>query len=185
MEKENSVTVGSEADEKNGEHESSTPASAGARNLAAYRATEEHHPALKHGIHEVIASGGESIPNVPGAAEVARDVDALISQSITDMGYANQAELPAMRRSVLASQRLALLVLGLASEYILREGIVNAKGKPHPLLSILGTFGNSVRLNAVALGLERRAKDVHTLDSVMREYKDKAENTAKEPPTDA
>ena len=159
--KQNSVTVGSLPTER------STPAeaAAGAANLAAYLESSADPPALKHGIRALMTTG--KLPAVPGATEVAKDVDALISQMVVDMGYSSHAELPAQRRAVLASQRLALLILGLAGEFLAREGIVNAKGRPHPLLAVLGTFGNSVRLNAVALGLDRKARSVVTLEEYL------------------
>lgn len=44
-----------------------------------------------------------------------------------------------------------------------RGGILDADGAPLPVLKCLATFMNTKRLHAVALGLERRARDVGSL----------------------
>jgi hypothetical protein len=123
-------------------------------------------PALAHGIHAAIATG-EAPDGVLGAAEVAQQVDAIIGEMISDLG--GPSELTAQRKAILESQRMCLLVLGLANSFIRREGLLNRKGKPHPLLSTVVSFANTLRLNGVTLGLERKARKVgpSTLDEYL------------------
>ncbi len=47
------------------------------------------------------------------------------------------------------------------------------RAKPHGLLSILASYCNVIRLNALELGLTRRARDANTIDGVIAEYADK------------
>jgi len=130
----------------------------GRRNLLKFRESNQR-PALAHGIHATIASGGAAVPPVPHADEIRADVDALLAEMVNDLG--GESEVTAAQKTILQSQRLCLLVLGLASSYLGREGLINRKnGRPHALLSVVATFGNSARLNALALGLERRAKRI-------------------------
>lgn len=115
--------------------------------------------AVTHGIRSLIASGGESMPPVPGAEEIRAEVDGLVAEMISDLG--GKTEVTAAQKTILRSQRLCLLVVGLASSYLSREGLINTKsGKPHALLSVCATYANAARLNALALGLERRARKV-------------------------
>lgn len=130
----------------------------GRRNLLKFRESNQR-PALAHGIHATIASGGAAVPPVPHADEIRADVDALLAEMVNDLG--GESEVTAAQKTILQSQRLCLLVLGLASSYLSREGIINPKsGRPHALLSVAATYANAARLNAVTLGLERRARKV-------------------------
>ena len=137
-----------------------TPAQRAARsaNIASYRASVGGRTALRHGLHVILASEGHEIPAVPDGAQVAADADAIIGQMVADLG--GEAELTAQKRAILESQRMCLLVLGLSNSFIRREGLLNRRGKPHPLLSTVVSFANTLRLNAVVLGLERRARKV-------------------------
>src|SRR5580704_7331289 len=97
----------------------STPAEkqAGRANLLAFRAECDGRPALTHGIRSTIAAG--RIPDgIPGASEVAEQADAIIAQMVSDLGYESVEDVPAAKRAILESQRLNLLVLGLANRFI-------------------------------------------------------------------
>lgn len=130
-------------------------AKAGTDNLIAYRARVNGRPALKSGIHAALNG---HIADVPGGPEIAAQVDAVVGEMVSDLG--GLSELTGQRKGILESQRMCLLVLGLANSFIRREGLLNRKGKPHPLLSTVVSFANTLRLNAVVLGLERRARRV-------------------------
>jgi hypothetical protein len=139
----------------------STPAEkkAGRANLLAFRATCDGRPALTHGIRSTIASG--RIPaGIPGASEVAEQADAIVAQMVSDLGFDKAEEMPAAQRAILESQRLNLLVLGLANRFIRTQGVVTKKGKPTPILAVCVSFSNALRHNALALGLERKPRKV-------------------------
>lgn len=161
--------------------QSATQREAGIANLAKFRRPGQN---LNHGLNVVLRSKGEELPDSPGAGKIAEQVDSLIDEMVTDLGHSSRSEVPAQKRAILEAQRLALLVLGLSNDYLRREGLVNRRGKPHPLLSIVVSFSNTLRLNGVALGLERRPKNARadTLEGVIAEYHEKSE---KEPPSES
>jgi hypothetical protein len=136
-------------------------AKAGISNLRAFNAGRSGMPNLRSGISVVIRSRGAELPPVPGAAEVAEQADAIILQMVSDLGYDRPEDVPAAKRAILESQRLNLLVLGLANRFLREEGILNPRsGKPHAILSVCVSFANSLRHNALALGLERKPRRV-------------------------
>jgi hypothetical protein len=144
-------------------------ARAGRENLLRFNASRGGKPNLKHGIRTLAETG--ELPPVPGAEEAAARVDSLMAQFVSDLG--GEAQITAGRRTILASQRLALLVLELSSRYLAVHGLLDEKGRPHPLLHVANSYGNTARLNAVALGLERASKTIMSLESVMEEYRHK------------
>jgi hypothetical protein len=144
-------------------------AEAGRRNLLAFNSSRGGKPRLSHGIKAVIASGGAEIPPIPGAEEAAQRVDTLIAAYIADLG--GESEITTGRRTILAALRLSLLVLELSSRYLSKEGLLDARGKPYNLLSIANSYGNSARLHAIALGLERHPKTVDaSLEEIIAEH---------------
>lgn len=143
-------------------------AAAGRENLRRFNASRGGKPNLKHGI-TTLAKTGELPASLPGAGEITARVDALIGQFVSDLG--GEGQITAGRRTILASQRLALLVLELSSRYLSEHGLLDEKGRPHPLLHVANSYGNTARLNALALGLERQPKTVDaTLEEVLAEH---------------
>jgi len=134
-------------------------AAAGIENLRAFNASRSGMPAIKSGVNVVIRSRGAELPPVPGARKVARQADAIVRQMVSDLGYDSVEDVPAAKRAILESQRLNLLVLGLANQFLRAEGILNPRNrKPHSLLSIIVSFSNSLRHKGLALGLERKPR---------------------------
>lgn len=131
---------------------------AGKANLLKFRKNPRT-AAVTHGIRALIRSNGAVIPPVPGADEIRERVDVIIAEAVQDLG--GEGELTAQKRVILRSERLALLVLELASAYLAREGLLNRKtGKPHAVLNIAATYANSARLSALALGLARKPRRI-------------------------
>lgn len=149
------------------------------QNIVAFNQARGGRPAAKHGITSAIVQGGKVPPELPDAAEINNEVDALVAQIIADLGGAD--EVTANRRTIIAAQRTVLTVLALAQRYIAREGLMNHKGKPHPLLGLLVSYVNAARLNAVALGLERRARNLGPAS--LAEYLDQRPASAPETET--
>jgi len=144
-------------------------AAAGAANLAAYRATldgELKQSHTTHGVVTFLAKGG-------APTEIAAKLDAFEAGLLSDLG----SEPTAAQRALIDSTRVSLGVCFLANAYLSQDGLSKLK-KNRWLLSTLATFINSTRLNLQALGLERRAKQVETLDSV---FADIAANRAGKP----
>lgn len=124
-------------------------------------------PNLRSGIGVVIRSRGNELPPVPYASEIRESVSALIDQAITDLG--GETEVTSTQKQVLESSRLALTIVALGARYLAEQGVVGRRGKPHGLLSVLGTYANIVRLNAAELGFERKGKDAKTLEAKLAE----------------
>ncbi len=116
-------------------------------------------PGLKSGVGVVIRSRGAELPPVPGAKRIAKQADAIVRQMASDLGYDSMEDVPAAKRAILESQRLNLVVLGLANQFLRSEGILNPRSrKPHSILTVVVSFSNSLRHNALALGLERKPR---------------------------
>jgi hypothetical protein len=140
----------------------------GRKNLLAFNESRGGRPALTHGVNATIASG-EIPAAVPGAEEISAAAEEIIQQTVLDLGYETEAEMPAQKRCLLSAQRLCLKILMLADKYISAEGLV-IKGRANPLLTVAATYINSMRLNAEKLGLERLSKNVTTLEQVIAEH---------------
>jgi hypothetical protein len=162
---------------------------AGIANLVEFNASRNGKPNLGSGVFTAVASGGAELPPVPGADEIAERVDAIVGQMATDLGAERVEDLPAAQRAILESQRLNLLVLGLANRFLRAEGVTNRRGKPHALLTVCVSFSNSLRHNALALGLERKARRVGATDLAsylnLREADGTAPGAAIDAPTGA
>lgn len=148
---------------------------AGRNNLLAFNRSRAR---LTHGLKALISTG--EVPPVPGADDAAKRVDDLLGEIVSDLGGPDQ--ITGGRKAVLASLRLALLVLEIGGLFIAKRGLLDKKGNPHPLLHIMNTYGNSARHAALALGLERQPKRIETLDDVLADIAEKRTQTA---PTDA
>lgn len=138
------------------------------QNIVEFNAERGGKPALKSGIQMAAVKNGKVPAELPDAATINAEVDALVAEIVADQG--GESEVTANRKTIIAAQRTVLTVLALAQRYIVREGLINRKGKPHPLLGLLVSYANCARLNSVALGLERRARKVGP--STLAEYLD-------------
>jgi hypothetical protein len=76
----------------------------------------------------------------------------LIQMAVDELG-GNEAALTAKQAHVLESQKLALTVLCLAQAHFDRKGLLIRRARPDPLLSVVVSFANTVRLNLESLGL--------------------------------
>jgi hypothetical protein len=128
------------------------------QNIVAFNSERANRPAMKSGIQMAEVKNGRVPAELPDATEINAEVDALLAQIVADLG--GESEVSGNRKTIIAAQRTVLTVLALAQRYVVREGLMNRKGKPHPLLGLLVSYVNSARLNAVALGLDRRARKV-------------------------
>lgn len=142
-------------------------AEAGARNLALYRASVTKSARQTHGVVSYLQGG-----NPP--AEIASKLDSFESGLLSDLGH----EPTTAQHALVESTRVSLGVVLLASSY-LSQGSVSQLKRNRWLLQALGTFLNTTRLNLLALGLERRAKEVLTLDSVLADLAIKRANGQK------
>src|ERR1700680_1612816 len=90
----------------------------GSKNLLAFNKSRGGRPALTHGVNATVASGGEIPASVPDAEEISAAAEEIIKQTVLDLGYQAEAEMPAQKRCLLSAQRLCLKILMLADRYI-------------------------------------------------------------------
>jgi hypothetical protein len=139
-------------------------AKAGAANLAAWRAANPQ----THGVVRFLRNGALS-------AEISNKLDEFEAGLLSDLG----SEPTSAQKALVESTRTSLGVVLLANAYLAQDGLSKLK-KNKWLLSVLATFVNTTRLNLQALGLERRATGVLTLDSVLADIASKRAQDAPE-----
>ena len=140
-------------------------AEAGATNLAAYRANEQKPPGLIHGGHSAAVKAGK-LP--AGHDEMQSLVDGFYQGWVEDLG--GDANLTSSKRALLWVSRGCLAIFALGLEHIKAEGLVDAGGDVQPVAKVLATYGNSLRLNLAAAGLERVPRNVtKTLEARLEE----------------
>jgi hypothetical protein len=135
---------------------------AGTENLRAMRerqSAEDRPPALSHGINSFLAHG-----RLPDA--VRERLDAFQSGVISDLGGADNVTMA--QRTLVESSQLCFGVVLLGNAWIAQNGAVQPNGKPVYILNVLAAYLNTLRLNLMALGLERRTKTAQTLDDYIR-----------------
>lgn len=139
-----------------------------AQNMRDYRASVGGATNLKHGVKLAIVSGGKELPAIPEASEIRETVQSLLDDMVIDLG--GETEITGSQKAILESQRLCLTILALGARYLAAEGIVDRKSrKPQGLLAVLGVYMNGLRLNSLALGLERKSRDAKTLTQKLAE----------------
>lgn len=74
------------------------------------------------------------------------------------------------QKALIANARRCLAVTTLCWRWIEERGLVEENGDVNPVARVLATYANALRLNLVALGLDRRGKAVSTLDEIIREH---------------
>ena len=79
---------------------------------------------------------------------------------ISDLG--GDSEITSQERAILHSSRICLVVALLAADHVRQFGLVDSKHNPRPILKILGTFLNTLRLNLSAIGLKRRPRETES-----------------------
>ncbi len=153
--------------DKQGEYKWRSPesraraAKAGAANLAAYRASVNGKPALTHGVQSFLNGG--SAPS-----EITDKLAAYEAGLLSDLGN----EPSTAQRALVETTCTALRVYLLARSYLL-QGPPSQLKKKRWVFQTLATYLNTTRLNLLALGLERRAKDLLTVDAVLADIAEK------------
>ena len=139
--------------------------------------------ALTHAATSRAARSGE----VPAGFEhLIPVVESYWGNWVSDLG--GESEVTSQERAILHSSKICLVVALLSADYVAQHGLTDAKGNPQPILKILGTFLNTLRLNLCAVGLKRRARKADGLEGYLEErYGDKgtSQQAAQKPPRKA
>jgi hypothetical protein len=140
-------------------------AEAGARNLAEFKANADRPPNLKSGAR----SAGVMAGKLPKGFEELQDlVDGFYSGWVQDLG--GEENLTSAKRALLWVSRGCLAVFALGLEYVKVNGLVGPDGDVAAVTKIMGTYGNSLRLNLQAAGLDRVPRNVtKTLEARLEE----------------
>jgi len=152
---------------KSGRKRRATPAqaAAGAANLRKFLAGAEKPPALKYGAGSAAVRAGK-LPK--GYKQLQSLVDSFYDGWVADLG--GDENLTSAKRAILWVARGSLAVFGLGLEYIKANGLLNSEGDVQPVAKVLATYGNSLRLNLQAVGLERVPRNVtKTLEARLEE----------------
>ncbi len=154
-------------------HSTPAEAAAGAENLRKFLATVENPPALRSGVFSATVKAGR-LP--AGHAKLQRLIDEFYSGWVEDLG--GEENLTSSKRALLWVARGNLAVFALGLEYIRANGLTDGAGDVRSVAKVLATYGNSLRLNLIAVGLERVPRNVtKTLDARLTEI---AEREARE-----
>src|ERR1700693_329061 len=129
--------------------------------------------ALKHGCKGAAVKNGQ-LPS--GNEDLQALVDSFYSGWIEDLG--GEANLTSAKRALLWVSRGNLAVFALGLRYIEQHGLVDAKGDVQSVAKVLATYGNSLRLNLTAIGLDRTPRDAKTLEVKLREIAEREREQA-------
>jgi len=142
-------------------------------NIIAFNQSGEQPGALKHGCKGAAVKNGQ-LP--AGNDDLQALVDSFYQGWLEDAG--GEAGLSAAKRALLWVSRGNLAVFALGLRYIEQNGLVDAEGDVQSVAKVLATYGNSLRLNLTAVGLERTPRDAKTLEVKLREIAEREQAEA-------
>jgi hypothetical protein len=146
------------------------------QNIIAFNETRHSKQALKHGATSPDTMAGR-LPK--GFEEIQGLVDGFYEGWIADAG--GRENLTKSKEALLWVARGCLAVFALGLEHVKGNGLTDAEDNVQPVLKILGTYGNTMRLNLVAAGLERTPRNVtKSLEVAMREIAEREHGSAGE-----
>ena len=148
-----------------------TRAQRGARrqNIVAFNETRGSKQALKHGATSPDTMAGR-LPK--GFDELQALVDGFYEGWIADAG--GRENLTRSKEALLWVARGCLAVFAVGLEHVKANGLTDAEDNVQPVLKIIGTYANTLRLNLIAAGLERTPRNVtRTLEATLQEIAEK------------
>jgi hypothetical protein len=149
-------------------------------NIVQFNQSREHAPALRHGVQGAAVKAGR-LPK--GYEELQSLLDGFYNGWVEDLG--GDANLTNAKRALLWVSRGCLAIFALGLEHVKAEGLVDGSGDVQPVAKILATYGNSLRLNLAAAGLERVPRNVtKTLEARLAEIAEREETETREKPQD-
>jgi len=131
----------------------------------AFRTAAQSPPALRHGATSADAMAGR-LPK--DFQELQGLIDDFHAGWIADLG--GEENLTNAKRALLWVSRGCLAIFALGLEHVKAKGLVDEEGDVQGVTKIMATYGNSLRLNLAAAGLERVPRNVtKTLDARLEE----------------
>lgn len=146
------------------------------QNIIAFNESRDSKQALKHGATSPDTLAGR-LPK--GFEEIQGLVDGFYEGWIADAG--GHENLTKSKEALFWVARGCLAVFALGLEHVKANGLTDAEDNVQPVLKILGTYGNTMRLNLIAAGLERTPRNVtKSLEVAMREIAEREHGSASE-----
>jgi hypothetical protein len=139
------------------------------QNIVEFNASRNQPPAQKHGCQSSEIKNGK-LPK--GFEDLQGVIDSFYEGWISDAG--GRENITKSKEALLWVARGCLAVFAVGLEHVKAKGLVDPEGGIQPVLKILGTYGNTMRLNLVAAGLERTPRNVtRTLEATLQEIAEK------------
>jgi hypothetical protein len=149
-------------------------------NIVQFNQSRERPPAMRHGVQSSAVKAGR-LPK--GFDALQSLLDGFYNGWVEDLG--GDANLTNAKRALLWVSRGCLAIFALGLEHIKTDGLVNESGDVQPVAKVLATYGNSLRLNLAAAGLERVPRNVtKTLEARLAEIAEREETEGHEKPQD-
>jgi hypothetical protein len=134
-------------------------------NIVEFNESRAEAPALRHGAQSAAVMGG-TLPK--GFDDLQDLVDGFYRGWIADAG--GEENLTSSKKALLWVARGCLATFAVGLEYTKARGLTDEEGEVQPVLKIIGTFANTMRLNLIAAGLDRTPRNVtKSLEVAMRE----------------
>lgn len=138
-------------------------------NIVQFNSERDGKPALRHGAQSADTLAGR-LPK--GFDELQALVDGFYEGWIADAG--GRENLTKSKEALLWVARGCLAVFAVGLEHVKANGLTDAEDNVQPVLKIIGTYANTLRLNLIAAGLERTPRNVtRTLEATLQEIAEK------------
>jgi len=107
-----------------------------------------------------------------GFEELQGVVDGFYEGWVADAG--GRENITKAKEALLWVARGCLAVFAVGLEHVKANGMTDAEGNVQPVLKIIGTYANTMRLNLISAGLERTPRNVtRTLEATLQEIAEK------------
>jgi hypothetical protein len=142
---------------------------AGRNNVIQFNESRDGKPALKHGVRSPDTMAGK-LPK--GFEDLQGVVDGFYEGWVADAG--GRENITKAKEALLWVARGCLAVFAVGLEHVKANGMTDAEGNVQPVLKIIGTYANTMRLNLISAGLERTPRNVtRTLEATLQEIAEK------------
>jgi len=138
-------------------------------NIVEFNQARDGKPALRHGAQSADTLAGR-LPK--GFDELQALIDGFYEGWIADAG--GRENLTKSKEALLWVARGCLAVFAVGLEHVKAKGLTDDEGKVQPVLKVIGTYANTLRLNLISAGLERTPRNItRTLEATLQEIAEK------------
>jgi hypothetical protein len=139
------------------------------KNIVEFNTANASKQAMKHGATSPDTMAGK-LPK--GFEDLQGVVDGFYEGWVADAG--GRENITKAKEALLWVARGCLAVFAVGLEHVKANGMTDAEGNVQPVLKIIGTYANTMRLNLISAGLERTPRNVtRTLEATLQEIAEK------------